>query len=79
MKGNVQKRLKDTLSKKHLCYVLITCDPPTENGEMKVEMTYEGDAALAAYLIEGAQQTINDNLEIEVEQLCCENKILFLE
>lgn len=79
MKGNVQKRLKNTLSKKHLCYVLITCDPPTDNGEMQVEMTYEGDASLAAYLLKGAQQSIIDELEIEMTEVCCNNKILYLD
>ena len=44
-----------TLGEKNACYVLITCSEPSEDGKIEVEMTYEGDAVLAAYLIESAQ------------------------
>ncbi len=54
MREDVQKRIRKTLAKNHACYVLITCDEPTEDGEMQVEMTYEGDATVAAYLLQGA-------------------------
>jgi hypothetical protein len=77
MKRNVQKLLKDTLAKQHVCYVLITCDAPSDDGNMQVEMTYEGDAALAAYLLQGAQSFI-DEQEIE-ESDCCQDKIQKLE
>lgn len=60
MKREVEKCLKDTLAKNHLCYVLITCDAPSMDGELKVEMTYEGDASLASYLLHGAQDIIDD-------------------
>ncbi len=40
------------------CYVLITCKMPSADGKMQVEMTYEGDECLAAYLIESAQEFI---------------------
>lgn len=60
MKSNKQKQLRDTLSKNHACYVLITCDEPTDDGNMKVEMTYEGDVNLAAYLLQGAQSIIDE-------------------
>ncbi len=58
MTNPLPKELRETLAKKHACYVLITCGQPTESGEMQVEMNYEGDAALAAFLIEGAQGAI---------------------
>lgn len=61
MKFNKQKRLRDTLAKNHACYVLITCDEPTDDGNMQVQMTYEGDAALAAYLLQGAQSIIDES------------------
>ena len=35
-------------------YVLITCAKPNAKGEMQVEMTYEGDEALASYLVKSA-------------------------
>jgi len=60
MKSNKQKQLHDTLSKNHACYVLITCDGPIDDGNMQVQMTYEGDASLVAYLLQGAQSFIDE-------------------
>lgn len=59
MKRDVKKQIEDKLAKRHVCYVLITCDAPTEDGEMQVNMTYEGDASLAACLLQGAQSFID--------------------
>lgn len=65
MKRDLEKNLKDTLAKNHLCYVLITCDPPDDDeGKMQVELTYEGDAALAAYLLQGAQAFVDEQEEL---------------
>lgn len=58
-----QQKIHDLLAEKHACYVLITCDPPSDNGEMQVKMTYEGDPLLAAYLVQGAQTYIDDYAE----------------
>ncbi|BBI17234.1 hypothetical protein DB42_CE00160 [Neochlamydia sp. EPS4] len=63
MKSNKQKQLYDTLAKNHACYVLITCDKPVEDGNMQVQMTYEGDASLVAYLLQGAQSFIDEKEE----------------
>jgi hypothetical protein len=60
MKSTVPRYLKKVLSKKHVCFVLITCEAPSEDGNMQVEMTYEGDACLAANLLIGAQDFIDD-------------------
>jgi hypothetical protein len=49
-------------AKKNACYVLITCEEPTPDGRMHVEMTYEGDTVLAAYLLENAQSILDDQL-----------------
>ncbi len=65
MKQIADQRLKDKLSKNHICYVLITCDRPSADGEMTVEMSYDGDAALAAYLLQGAQMFLDDQEEVE--------------
>lgn len=54
------EQLLNELAKRHACYVLVTCKEPCEDGEMQVEMSYEGDPALAAYLLEGAQRFIDD-------------------
>lgn len=63
MKPSVQKQLKKTLAKNTACYILITCDEPTEDGEMQVQMTYEGDATVASYLLQGAQSFIDEQEE----------------
>lgn len=60
MKRRDQKRLKDELARKHACYVLITCDELTADGEMQVEMSYQGDATLAAYILQGAQMRLDE-------------------
>lgn len=57
-----KEEIRKVISKKHACYVLITCEEPSEDGKMQVEMTYEGDACLAAYLIESAQGFISDEV-----------------
>lgn len=58
MRRDEHEDITDTLSKNHECYILITCDAPTEDGEMHVEMSYGGDSRVAAYLLEGAQTAI---------------------
>lgn len=59
----VPEKVKNVLSKKNACYVLIACSEPSDDGKMEVEMTYEGDATLAAYLLESAQGTIDDSAQ----------------
>lgn len=51
--------LRETLETQYESYVLITCGAPSERGEMNVEMSYEGDAALVAYMINGAQEILD--------------------
>lgn len=41
------------------CFVLIRCDSPSKDGRMDVEFTYEGDASLASYLLESAQDYLD--------------------
>lgn len=67
MKRSIEKCLKEELAKKHACYVLITCDSPSGDGNMQVEMSYEGDATLAAYILHGAQLHIDEQ---EIETVC---------
>lgn len=56
VKKNSEKKSLD----KHICYVLIACGEPSENGDMEVEMMYEGDRSLASYLIESAQGLLEE-------------------
>jgi hypothetical protein len=51
--------VKKELAENNACYVLITCGHPSEDGKMQVEMNYQGDPTLAAYLIESAQTLID--------------------
>ena len=52
--GNVSK-LKEALSSEELSFVLITCTKPSKEGKMNVEMDYEGDRDLIAYLMKSAE------------------------
>lgn len=48
-------KLKEALSGQDLSFVLITCTKPSEEGTMNVEMDYEGDRDLIAYLMKSAE------------------------
>ena len=57
--GSPLDQVHKILATQHACYVLIVCGQPTLEGKMEVQMTYEGDSALDAYLIESAQGMID--------------------
>ncbi|NGX63896.1 MAG: hypothetical protein KR126chlam6_01318 [Candidatus Anoxychlamydiales bacterium] len=57
--NNIKKNLK----KNNACYVLITCSQPSQDGEMQVELNYSGDENLASYLIDGAQNVFESEVE----------------
>ena len=78
MKRRIENSLKNELAKKHACYVLITCDEPSDDGNMRVEMSYEGDATLAAYILHGAQLHL-DGQEIDDSLSAGSNAIRLLE
>ena len=63
-KGRMLQEVHDALANDNACYVLITCGKPAEDGKMQVEMTYEGDSSLAAFLIESAQDIIDGQEDI---------------
>lgn len=63
MRRNVDRRIKKALAKNHACYVLITCDEPSADGEMAVEMSYEGNATIAACLLRDAQSFIDEDAD----------------
>jgi hypothetical protein len=58
--SRISEEIKAELSKDHSCYVLVTCNSPSEDGKMQVEMSYEGDPILAAYLLQGAQSFLEE-------------------
>jgi hypothetical protein len=55
-----EKEIKKALGSKCACYVLITCTEPGADGKMEVEMNYDGDMDLAAFLVENASQVFDD-------------------
>ena len=69
MKQGISKPLKDALGDNNVCYVVLTCSAPDSNGEMNVEMTYEGEPALAAYLLEGAQAQMGQTMSEECDHV----------
>lgn len=60
MTEDVHKKIRKLLAKDYAGYVLVTCKQPISDGRMQVEMTYEGDPVLAAYLLEGAQGYLDE-------------------
>jgi hypothetical protein len=61
MENSVHKRVRKLLGKDYAGFVLITCKQPQKAGQMQVEMSYEGDPTLAAYLLEGAQGYLEED------------------
>ena len=57
------KEMQSQLSKDHLGYVLITCNPPTEKGKMEVELSFGGEENLAAYLVDSAQAYFDEKAQ----------------
>lgn len=66
-KNNPHKAFEEAFSKTHAGYVLITCDQPSDSGEMEVKMTYGGSPDLANMLIDGAQTILCDESEFDDE------------
>ena len=61
----IQKKLE----KHYRSYVLITCGHPSQEGEMEVRMCYGGDAIQAAFLLEGAQSELEEQIAGEPEDI----------
>ena len=62
-KRDIKSILKRKKEGKTICYVLLTCNEPNEEGKMEVEMNYEGERWLASYLIKSAQGVLDENCE----------------
>lgn len=56
--------VKKALDRKTACYVLITCSEPNEEGKMEVELNYDGDETLAAFLVENAAQVFENRTDV---------------
>ena len=55
-------KIKKMLGDHCACFVLITCSEPDKNGKMEVEMNYEGEEHLAAFLVENASQVFEQRM-----------------
>lgn len=47
--------LKKNLEGEFACVILITCTQPSPEGKMDVQLDFEGDETLAAFLLENAR------------------------
>ena len=57
------EQIKKSIKENCACYVLISCSEPNAAGKMEVEMHYEGDETLAAFLIDNAAQVFEDRFQ----------------
>lgn len=58
-------RAKQILKKLYPCFVLITCTEPQKDGEMQVEMDFEGDEDLASMITEHATQVFDGRNSVQ--------------
>lgn len=49
----------------YACRIMITCGHPSNDGKMDVEMSYDGDPTLASYLLDRAQNYMNQEDEVD--------------
>ncbi len=57
------EQIKNAVGGNCACFVLITCTHPGPDGKMGVEMHYEGDESLAAFLVENAGQVFEGRVD----------------
>lgn len=71
IKQDIHEDMRKNLEENNTCYVLITCEPPTDDGEMEVKMTYGGEPIVAEYLIQGALDHFYENHQDEEKSILC--------
>lgn len=65
--ASLQERLttaKKLLKELYPCFVLITCTEPKRDGNMQVEMDFEGDEDLASMITEHASQVFDERTPV---------------
>ena len=62
------EKIKKLLLKGHVGYVLVTAKRSIDPESLEVELSYEGEPALASYLVEGAQGVLDEIVETEMEE-----------
>lgn len=65
MKQKEHELPAETSEENHACYVLITCGQPSEDGDMDVQMTVNGDSSLAEMLLQHAQTIMEEKQEYD--------------
>ncbi|MFA5250506.1 MAG: hypothetical protein WC371_03770 [Parachlamydiales bacterium] len=65
----LEKDLKDFLTRKYQAFVLVTCSEENDKGEMQVELSYDGDEDLVAYLLQGAAQVFDGEESLSKDSL----------
>lgn len=58
--NKVRKKIEESCT----CYVLISCSAPDENGKIDVQMDYEGDETLAAFLVSNAAEIFEEKIQM---------------
>ena len=59
---------EETLKDEYAGYVLIRCSKPDSTGNMNVDLSYGGDTALASYLVKGAQESLDQIIDQEIDE-----------
>lgn len=60
--GAALAKIKNSLGNQCACCILITCSESATDGKMQVEMSFEGEESLAAFLIENASQIFDERI-----------------
>src|SRR5690606_21496645 len=60
---------KNAIGKDCACCILISCTEPGPDGQMRVEMHFEGDETLAAFLVQNAGQILEERFERQSKHL----------
>lgn len=55
-------KLKSVIGDQCACFVLISCSEPSTEGQMDVQMHFEGDETLVAFLLENATQVFDEQI-----------------
>lgn len=54
------EKIKKMLRKEHVGYVLVTAKKTNHPEKFQVELSYDGEASLASYLVDGAQNVFDE-------------------
>lgn len=62
------KKREPDANNPHACSITITCCEPDGQGDMHVDMSYEGDPCLVAFLLQGALNRVEEEVEEQIDQ-----------